>query len=65
MNRSKIIKEIDDLLSLYCEGCFLRLHFRKTYGNTHAHQFCIKECTVGENLQVKGKYLINEAASKK
>jgi hypothetical protein len=60
MERSIIMKEIDELITQYCDGCFLRAHFRKEYNQTFAHQFCIKQCTVGENLQEKGKDLLNK-----
>ncbi|RWR10390.1 zinc-finger domain-containing protein [Siminovitchia fortis] len=58
MNRSEVMKEINGLLKEYCEECFLKKHFRKEYSKTHAHHFCIKQCTVGESLRKKGDLLL-------
>ncbi|CAM3982188.1 zinc-finger domain-containing protein [Lederbergia lenta] len=58
MKRCQIIKEIDELLSTYCEGCFLKTYHRKTYSKAQAHTFCIKQCTVGKHIQTKGKTLL-------
>ncbi|GIN21105.1 MAG TPA: zinc-finger domain-containing protein [Bacillus bacterium] len=58
MNRSKVMKEINDLLEKYCEDCFLKKHFRKEFSKSYAHHFCIKQCTVGDILQKKGELLI-------
>ncbi len=57
MNRIEVIKEIDHLLQHFCEGCFLKTHFRNEYSKTYAHQFCLTKCTVGENIQKMGKQL--------
>ncbi|MBS4217366.1 zinc-finger domain-containing protein [Bacillus sp. FJAT-49711] len=59
MKRTKIFKEIDELISSSCEGCFLHLYFKKEFSKTYAHSFCINQCTVGQKLQEKGKSLIN------
>ena len=58
MNRSEIIKEIDETITLYCNDCFLRSYYRKAYSKTYAHQFCILQCTVGETLREKGAKLL-------
>lgn len=60
MNRSEVIKEIDHLLKEYCDDCLLKVHFRKEYSKTYAHNFCIKQCTVGEIIQRKGSLLIQQ-----
>lgn len=60
MDRKIIMKEIDHIMTQYCEGCFLRAYFRKEYSHTYAHQFCINQCTVGANLQVKGEELLKK-----
>ncbi|MEK3886095.1 zinc-finger domain-containing protein [Bacillus sp. FSL K6-3431] len=57
MKRYKVMKEIDELFSLYCDGCFLKTHHRKAFGKAYAHSFCIKKCTVGAAIQTKGKNL--------
>ncbi|MCR2820179.1 zinc-finger domain-containing protein [Lederbergia panacisoli] len=57
MKRSKVFNEIDELITSYCEGCFLHLHFKKEFSKTYAHKFCINQCTVGQKLQEKGNIL--------
>lgn len=57
MKRVEVIKQIDELLSSYCDGCFLRSYYRKEHSKTKAHKFCIHQCTVGGMIQTKGKYL--------
>lgn len=57
MKRCQIIKEIDQLLS-FCDGCFLKAHHKKVYSKAYAHTFCIKKCTVGEDIRAKGKDLL-------
>ncbi|MCJ7839512.1 zinc-finger domain-containing protein [Lederbergia sp. NSJ-179] len=59
MQRRDILKEMDYVMETYCEDCFLRHHFRRTYGKTYAHRFCIQHCTVGENLKKIGQTLSN------
>ncbi|MCJ8006616.1 zinc-finger domain-containing protein [Lederbergia wuyishanensis] len=59
MKRTEIFKEIDGLITTYCEGCFLHFHFKKEFSKSYAHKFCINQCTVGQKLQEKGKILIN------
>ncbi|MBS4199446.1 zinc-finger domain-containing protein [Bacillus sp. FJAT-49732] len=60
MKRTKVFKEIDELITSYCDGCFLHLHFKKEFSKSYAHKFCIGECTIGQKLQEKGKTLIND-----
>ncbi|MBT2582100.1 zinc-finger domain-containing protein [Planococcus sp. ISL-109] len=57
MKKVSIINEIDDMLSTYCEGCFVKAQLRKDEGKTAAHRFCISECTVGTQLQFLGQEL--------
>ncbi|AEH53293.1 hypothetical protein B4098_0005 [Heyndrickxia coagulans] len=57
MERKQLIREVDKILKTYCEGCFLKSHFRKTRGKKYAHQFCIRQCTVGEQLKKYGDRL--------
>ncbi|MEC0612932.1 zinc-finger domain-containing protein, partial [Bacillus spizizenii] len=33
--------------------------FRKEFGKTYAHPFCINKCTVGEKLKAYGDVLTN------
>ncbi|MDW0111573.1 MULTISPECIES: zinc-finger domain-containing protein [Sporosarcina] len=54
MDKLSIMKEIDELLDTYCEGCFVKRQQRKDSGKTKAHQFCIQTCTIGEQLQFLG-----------
>lgn len=58
MNRGDIFREMDELMNLYCEDCFLHKHFRKEYSKTYAHRFCIKQCSVGQKIKTIGAALI-------
>ncbi|MDV6378588.1 zinc-finger domain-containing protein [Sporosarcina sp. GW1-11] len=55
MNKVLIMKDINQLLDIYCEGCFVKKQLIKERGKTGAHQFCIAQCTVGEQLQFLGR----------
>ncbi|MED1205359.1 zinc-finger domain-containing protein [Heyndrickxia acidicola] len=57
MNRKEIIKELDEVLTTYCEDCLLKAHFRKENGKKFAHRFCISQCTVGSKLKDYGEKL--------
>lgn len=57
MKKVSIINEIDEMLTTYCEGCFVRVQLRKDEGKTAAHRFCISSCTVGTQLQFLGNEL--------
>ncbi|MFX3622754.1 MAG: zinc-finger domain-containing protein [Ectobacillus sp.] len=57
MKKKQLIAEVNDLLETYCDGCFLNRYFRKEHGKSHAQSFCIKQCTVGEQLKEYGKKL--------
>lgn len=58
MNKKKakkdVLKQVDFLLSTYCDGCFLHKQLVRDNGRTHAHRFCINQCTVGESLKLIG-----------
>ncbi|WP_301109811.1 zinc-finger domain-containing protein [Sporosarcina sp.] len=54
MNKVMVMKDINQLLDIYCEGCYVKKQLIKERGKTGAHQFCISECTVGEQLQFLG-----------
>ncbi|WP_084781797.1 zinc-finger domain-containing protein [Bacillus niameyensis] len=47
-----------DGYNLYCEDCFLHEHLKKEYSKTYAHRFCIKQCTVGQELKAMGEGLL-------
>ncbi|WP_066099115.1 MULTISPECIES: zinc-finger domain-containing protein [Bacillaceae] len=57
MNRKQKLDEIGELLDTYCVDCLLKQHFRKEYGKTFAHSFCISQCTVGLKLKELGEKL--------
>ncbi|MCM2604946.1 zinc-finger domain-containing protein [Rossellomorea marisflavi] len=57
MDRKQLIDKVDELSDAYCKGCLLKAHFRKEYGKTHAHRFCIEECTVGREIRRYGERL--------
>ena len=54
MDKVLVMDEIDMINDMYCEGCLLKKHLIKDKGKTAAHRFCIKGCTVGEQLQFLG-----------
>ncbi|EKN63736.1 zinc-finger domain-containing protein [Schinkia azotoformans] len=57
MDRKQVIEKVGSLLDTYCNGCFLIHHHRKEYGKKYAQSFCIKNCTVGIELQKYGREL--------
>jgi len=57
-DRKELLGYLDQLLDTYCDGCFLFQHIKKEKGRNYAHSFCIKQCTVGQQLQKIGKDLI-------
>ena len=57
MKNTPVINKIDHLIDTYCDGCFIRTHFRKEKGKAEAHQFCIHQCTVGEEIKKLGNRL--------
>ncbi|MET3696048.1 uncharacterized protein DUF2602 [Bacillus oleivorans] len=57
MNRKTLLKELNDVVTTYCEGCFVHQTLKKENGKRYAHRFCISKCTVGEKLQEYGKKL--------
>nr|WP_256218368.1 zinc-finger domain-containing protein [Bacillus sp. MUM 116] len=48
---------VESLMTQYCEGCFLHRQLIKEGGRRKAHQFCISQCTVGEQIKEFGKKL--------
>ncbi|TDQ41467.1 zinc-finger domain-containing protein [Aureibacillus halotolerans] len=60
MKQKSAIVEVGKLLDEYCEGCFLKTHNKKRMGKRSAHQFCIQNCTVGQQLKALGSILENE-----
>ncbi|HHY73501.1 MAG TPA: zinc-finger domain-containing protein [Bacillus bacterium] len=57
MERKQVFEKVSSLLDTYCNGCFLARHHRKEYSKKYAQTFCIKQCTVGSELQKYGKTL--------
>ncbi|PPA71213.1 zinc-finger domain-containing protein [Jeotgalibacillus proteolyticus] len=57
MERKKVINEVEELVNTYCRECMVKKQLRLERGKTRAHRFCIKECTVGEQIINYGKYL--------
>lgn len=55
MNKTSVIHDINELLDTYCEGCYVKKQLVKERGKTGAHQFCISQCTIGEQLQFLGQ----------
>ena len=58
MKHTDIMNEIDHLLQTYCDGCLVKAQLRRERGKTNAHHFCIKDCTVGDEIKEFGQRLI-------
>lgn len=56
LDKKAIYKELTELQDEYCKDCFIK-QFRKEFGKTYAHSFCINKCTVGEKLKSYGDVL--------
>ncbi|SCL88920.1 Uncharacterized protein BC88300_01532 [Bacillus cytotoxicus] len=57
VNKKRLIIEVNDLLETYCQDCFLQEHNRQTHSKYYAHSFCIRQCTVGQQLKKYGNQL--------
>lgn len=49
MNKSAVIKDIDELIDTFCIDCPIKKELRQTRGKAGAHRFCIEQCSVGSN----------------
>ncbi|WP_408606239.1 zinc-finger domain-containing protein [Bacillus thermotolerans] len=58
LDRKQLMEEIEDILHTYCNHCLLKATFRKEKGKAYAHKFCIKQCTVGEQIRKCGEQLL-------
>jgi len=58
VNKVSVMQDIDELMDMYCADCLVIQQLRKTRGKQGAHKFCIKNCTVGEQLQFLGQELM-------
>ncbi|GEL05577.1 hypothetical protein HNQ42_000299 [Rummeliibacillus stabekisii] len=58
INQVTVVKEIDELLENYCDGCLAKQQLRTERGKAGAHKFCIESCTVGEQLHFLGQELL-------
>lgn len=57
MNRKQVIAEVEELMAAYCHGCFLHKYHCQEKGRRYAHRFCIRQCTVGEQIKKLGQKL--------
>jgi len=57
LKKLTVIREIDEMLETYCDGCFIKRELKSNGGKTVAHRFCITQCTVGEQLRFLGSEL--------
>ncbi|XXM74243.1 zinc-finger domain-containing protein [Lysinibacillus sphaericus] len=57
MDRRQAVDKVDELIDTYCRDCLLKAYFRKESGKARAHRFCIKECTVGQEIRHYGEKL--------
>ncbi|MCL6796535.1 zinc-finger domain-containing protein [Bacillus altitudinis] len=60
MDKKTAVKELTDLQDTYCSDCLIKKHFRKEFGKTYAHSFCIQQCTVGEKIKQYGNELLKK-----
>lgn len=58
LDKTVVMKDIDEMTDMYCNDCLVKKQFRKERGKTGAHRFCIESCTVGEQLQFLGQELL-------
>lgn len=61
-DRKAITNEIEYLLRKHCDACELRkkYHANEMKGNTtKLSTYCNKKCTVGKELQARGRELVN------
>ena len=58
MNKVDVMKDLDELMDMYCADCLVIQDLRKERGKHGAHRFCIESCTVGEQLQFLGKEIM-------
>lgn len=54
MKKEIVLTEITEILDHYCEGCLVKKQLIEERGKTGAHRFCIKTCTIGEQLKFLG-----------
>lgn len=54
LDKTLVMNEIDSIITDYCDGCFLKSALKEDKGRAGAHQFCITDCTVGEQLKFLG-----------
>ncbi|MCO4345611.1 zinc-finger domain-containing protein [Staphylococcus agnetis] len=55
--KNVLFQKIDQLMNQYCEQCMIKTHIRQSQNKTKAHHFCIKECSVGKQIQQLGNEL--------
>nr|WP_283938902.1 zinc-finger domain-containing protein [Bacillus altitudinis] len=60
VDKKTAVKELTDLQDTYCSDCLIKKHFRKEFGKTYAHSFCIQQCTVGEKIKQYGNELLKK-----
>jgi hypothetical protein len=58
--RKEWLENIDTLMKSYCDGCFVFDHYKKEKSRRYAHNFCIHQCTVGEQIKNIGDRLSNK-----
>lgn len=60
MNRKEVLEEVEELMAIYCDGCFLHKYHCQEKGRRFAHRFYIRQCTVGEKIKTIGQKLIQK-----
>ncbi|WP_096154338.1 MULTISPECIES: zinc-finger domain-containing protein [Bacillus] len=60
MSRKKILMEVGEILDTFCHECLVKKTLRKEMGKKYAQSFCIKECTVGQDIKRLGEQLDNK-----
>ncbi|NHM29200.1 zinc-finger domain-containing protein [Neobacillus terrae] len=52
--RKVVLENVESIIGIYCDGCFLHRQIKQEKGRRQAHRFCISQCTVGEKLKEYG-----------
>ncbi|WP_020008309.1 zinc-finger domain-containing protein [Salinicoccus albus] len=54
---TEVLDKINNLEEKYCRDCILKKLNREKGSRTAAHNFCIKECSVGISIRTHGNNL--------
>ena len=52
MNKTFVMNEIDEILDVYCEGCFLKNQLSKEKGKTGTSSFVSQRVQLGNSFSI-------------